>query len=85
MTTSKQAIAMAKRIVDMRHKIQEVQSDFDEWFIKRYDVHYSDVDCDQLIDALNQGTGVAPQSIKQLDAWMWEECKIKPAESPRHD
>lgn len=78
MTTGNQAIAIVNRIADMRQKISEIQTKFDDWFIKRYGVHYSDVDCDQLIDAIAYGTGRAPYSIAQLDAWMANECNIKP-------
>lgn len=41
-----------------------------EWFINRYGIHFSDVDADQLIDAIDYGAGWTPNTIAEIDAVM---------------
>jgi len=49
-------------------KFTKLQQEVGEMFVERYGVHYSDVDCDAIIDTLNQGGGEI--TIAQCDEYM---------------
>lgn len=56
----KQANELARKHASLVHKISK-------WFEERYGCSFHDCDADDLIDAIDYGTGSYPKTIQQLD------------------
>lgn len=64
------ALGLIVKISDAQDRITQMKNKFDAWFIQRYGVHYSEVDCDSLIDVLDYNSGNPPRNLLELDEWM---------------
>jgi len=62
-------------------KFTRLQQEIGEMFIERYGKHYSDVDCDPIIDCLNQIGGDI--TVEQCDQYMTE-LGYPPLEKKKH-
>lgn len=73
--TDKQLDKLIKKRVDNAHEMQQVRAKLDPLIESRYGVHYSDIDCDAAIDAMDYG--VAGIDLATLDQEMTD-CGYPP-------
>lgn len=71
--------SLLKRACKISNEYAEIQAKLSEAFEDRYGTTYSDVDCDQLIDILDGGTGVSSikLTVSDCDNYM-NDCGILP-------
>lgn len=70
-----------KHANELANKHRAVVAKISKWFEDRYGCSYQDCDADDLIDALDYGTGIYPTTIQQIDKSMASGGKFPLSES----